>query len=76
MLKYFQNKYNIKIMDPKQPLFVVKRKHGKDIYLPPELCLFSGLPSELVNDKNIMRELQKEKSKEPDERLDTSKILL
>lgn len=59
---YYQNKYNVKITDLRQPLLISKSKakeirsgQKEFVYLVPELCQMTGLTDEMVSNIQLMR---------------------
>ncbi|XP_046398366.1 piwi-like protein Siwi [Ischnura elegans] len=63
-MKYYQERYGIKIHDPKQPLLLTRtkardRRAGapEHIYLIPELCRLTGLTEEMRNNNKLMAAL-------------------
>ena len=78
--EYFLKKYLLKIKDPNQPLLVsqLKQKDGKkqQIYLVPELCSLTGLPGELREDRNAMKQLATYTKLSPDQRSQQAQKLL
>ncbi|CDW88329.1 piwi-like protein 1 [Stylonychia lemnae] len=83
MAEYFKSKIEIenKRNDPKslrskplnpkleknQPLFLVKM-NGKEVHVPPELCIVDKLPNSISNDFNTMRELLTSSRKTPNQK--------
>ncbi len=48
IVEYFQKVYMIELKDVNQPLLLVETKIG-ETYIPPELCVVSGIPEEINN---------------------------
>jgi aubergine-like protein len=78
--EYFQKKYLLHIKDKNQPLLVSKlrQKNGKreDVYLVPELCSLTGLPSELREDRTAMKQLAAYTKLTPEQRAREAERLL
>ena len=49
IVEYFHKIYSKKIQYLDQPLFEIKIS-GKDSYIPPELCVFDGVPDDVRED--------------------------
>ena len=54
--EYFCKNYDLKITDPKQPLFIVKI-NGKECHIPPEFCNIDGVPETIREDPRRMRDV-------------------
>ena len=54
--EYFVKSYDLKVTDPKQPLFVVKI-NGKECHIPPEFCNIDGVPESIREDPRRMRDV-------------------
>jgi aubergine-like protein len=72
-VEYYQTQYNIKIKDPKQPLFICRPKkkqagEQRNISLIPELCMPTGLTDSMRTDFKIMRDLAQFTRLSPDDR--------
>eukprot|EP00831_Metopus_contortus_P031493 TRINITY_DN2567_c0_g2_i1.p1 TRINITY_DN2567_c0_g2~~TRINITY_DN2567_c0_g2_i1.p1 ORF type:complete len:626 (+),score=44.78 TRINITY_DN2567_c0_g2_i1:127-2004(+) len=80
METYFRKKYYITLQDKTQPLLMVKRKmrDGTEskIYLPPELCSLTGIPQELKEDRNALRQLSVYTKLTPEQRMKEVEKLL
>jgi hypothetical protein len=48
--------YDLKVTDPKQPLFIVKI-NGKECHIPPEFCNIDGVPETIREDPRRMRDV-------------------
>lgn len=64
---YFMKQYNVKLTDKNQPLFVCE-VGGKDVHLPPEYCTLDGIPDDVRQDKQSMREILQSARKSPHEK--------
>ncbi|XP_001605719.1 piwi-like protein Siwi [Nasonia vitripennis] len=73
---YYQQKYQVRIRDPKQPLLVSRskardRRAGNDelVYLIPELCRSTGLTDEMRGNFQLMRALAEHTRIAPEARM-------
>jgi len=74
MLDYFMSTYNMKIQNVNQPLFEIKQKR-QNIFLPPELCTLVGIPPKVRENKRMMAELRQSLFQQPDQRIDSIKMI-
>ena len=65
--EYFQKTYKLTIKSLKQPLFEVMMG-GKACHLPPEYCVFDGVPDIIRKDPFKMRNIMKHCSKNPEQK--------
>ena len=77
-LKYYEDRYNRKITDPKQPLIIsmpkvreVRSGVGGPIYLIPELCNMTGLSDEQRANFNLMKAMGEYTRQDPVKRCKT-----
>ena len=77
-MKYYTDKYNKSIRDPKQPLIVsmpkVRDQRGGvtgPIYLIPELCNMTGLSDEQRANFQLMKTMGEYTRQGPDKRAET-----
>ena len=56
MIEFWENKYKVKVTDPKQPLFKAK-KNGEAIHVIPEFCYITGIEEEAKRFGKGMNEL-------------------
>lgn len=76
-LEYYNQKYDRKIKDIKQPLFAVKDKRKNEyIYLIPELCFMTGLTDEMRSNFNIMKKMAEISNGNPEGKLNDCKGLI
>jgi aubergine-like protein len=68
MVLYFQQQYDVAIMDLNQPLFEIKQKR-QNIYLPPELCTLVGIPQRVRENKRIMASMRQSLFQKPHDRI-------
>lgn len=77
---YLKKKYMISLKDKKQPLLLSIRKQRdgveRKIYLVPELCSMTGLPDELMEDRNAMKLLAVHTKLSPEQRMKEIQKLL
>lgn len=73
---YYQQKYNIKIKDPNQPMLISKAKAreiragmSELIALIPELCRMTGITPEMRSDFSKMRRMSEYTLQSPDARI-------
>jgi aubergine-like protein len=73
-IEYYQNKYQMQVTDPDQPLLINKPKKGKlkQIFLIPEFCLMTGLSDKQRKDFNFMRDVAKVIKPNPVTRMNSS----
>lgn len=64
---YFAQTYKLIIKAKKQPLFEVMMS-GKACHLPPEFCVFDGVPDVIRKDPFKMRNIMKHCSKNPEQK--------
>lgn len=62
--EYFLKNYDLKVSDPKQPLFIVKI-NGKECHIPPEFCNIDGVPETIREDPRRMRDVLGSTRKNP-----------
>ena len=62
--EYFLKNYDLKVTDPKQPLFIVKI-NGRECHIPPEFCNIDGVPETIREDPRRMRDVLGSTRKNP-----------
>ncbi|XP_050437858.1 piwi-like protein Siwi [Adelges cooleyi] len=76
--QYYKEKWNVQIRGGKQPMLVSKNKKksvrlfGEEeclVYLVPELCVMTGLTTQMRNNFNLMKEMASYTRINPDERV-------
>lgn len=75
MVEYYKTKYNITIKDKDQALLYVN-KNDQTLYFPVSLCNVASLPQDFTKDARKMRDLQKYKISNPNDRFDRISKLL
>ena len=71
-IEYFKAKHNKDIREKNMPLVVFSKKINgkKEIqYMPPELCVPTGLSEEMKEDRNFMKDLTSKTKPRPEDRL-------
>ena len=68
VVEYFVKAYDLKISDPKQPLFIVKINE-KECHIPPEFCTIDGVPETIRENSRLMRDVLQSCCKTPGQKL-------
>ncbi|XP_055531353.1 protein aubergine-like isoform X1 [Wyeomyia smithii] len=80
-MKYFKDRYNVNIRDPRQPM-LVSRPKSRDIraglpeliYLVPELSRITGITDDMRKDFHLMRALADHTRLTPDKRIERLEV--